>query len=540
MISLKQIKIDVRKLHNRDKKAELVRYISKLFNLNPSDIKAFKIIKESLDARKKPEIYYIYNVAFSLDKKKEAALTRLKKKGQIQIDYYEETNYEFPVIQKSEFERPLVVGSGPAGLFAAYMLAEKGFRPILIERGSAMKERKEYVESFYKTGKLDKSSNIQFGEGGAGTFSDGKLNTGTKDKRGIHKKVLDIFIENGADESIAYENKPHIGTDVLEKIVVSMRQKIINNGGTVLFNKKLTGFKFDNNTLKTAIVNDEEEFIIENMILAIGHSARDTFKMIFNNKIDMKQKPFAVGVRVVHEQSFINNSQYGSGNEFLPAADYKITTHTSNDKNVYSFCMCPGGYVVPAASFEKETVVNGMSNSKRDGEYANSAIVVNVNSKDFGSEDIFAGMNFQEQLEFKTYQLANGLTPIQSYEGFKNKALDTDVECINAIAGKSVFGLTANADISGVFSENIYNALCEGLILADSKLRGFSENIKLIAGVESRTSSPVKILRNDLYESNIRGIYPCGEGAGYAGGIMSAAVDGIKVAEAVANKINGE
>lgn len=540
MIVLKQIKVNAKKIQNSEKKELIKKIICQNFKIKPDSIKDFKILKEAIDARKKPDIFYSYNVSLSLDNKKEADLVKLKNKGIIQIDYYTDVEYKFPKLITADFQRPLVVGSGPAGLFAAYMLSENGYRPILIERGSDMQTRKDKVNEFFKTGILDKESNIQFGEGGAGTFSDGKLNTGTKDKSGMHKKVLDIFIQHGADESIAYESKPHIGTDILEHVVVSMRNRIIQNGGTVLFNKKLTDIKIENGKFISAIINGNEEIKTDKIILAIGHSARDTFRMIDSNSLNMEQKPFAVGVRVIHEQEFINKSQYGECNEYLPSADYKITTHTSKNKNVYSFCMCPGGYVVPAASFEYESVVNGMSYSKRDGKYANSAIVVNVNSSDFGSEDLFAGMDFQEKMELNAYKLVNGITPVQSYNSFSNRIKEENKQDLIQIASEAVLGKIACADIASVFSDELHEALCEGLVLADKKFRGFSENIKLIAGVETRTSSPVKIIRDNCCESNIKGIFPCGEGAGYAGGIMSAAVDGIRVAASVANKINGE
>lgn len=540
MIILKQIKVNAKKIINANKATLLKSIIAKNFKLKPENIKDLKIVKEALDARKKPEIFYIYNIAFSLEKKKEDELVRLKTMGHIQIDYYFEPEYEFPVIKSDMSFRPLVVGSGPAGLFAAYMLAENGFKPILIERGGSINERKIKVNNFLKTGILDKESNIQFGEGGAGTFSDGKLNTGTKDKLGMHKKVLDIFIKHGADEKIAYESKPHIGTDMLEKIVVSMRNRIIAKGGMVLFNKKLTGINIKNGKVVSAIINDCEEIKTDKLILAIGHSARDTFRMIYKSNLKMEQKPFAVGVRVIHEQKFINEAQYGPENDYLPPADYKITTHTEDNRNVYSFCMCPGGYVVPAASFENECVVNGMSYSKRDGSYANSAMVVNVNSNDFDSDDIFAGMDFQENLEFNAFKLKNGITPIQSYKAFKECKEDENIEVLMNTASLSVSGRVTAANVADIFPKPLHEALCEGLLLSDNKIKGFSDNIKLIAGIETRTSSPVKIIRDENFESNISGIFPCGEGAGYAGGIMSAAVDGIKVATEVANRINGE
>lgn len=540
MIIIKQIKVNAEKIKSADKIEYLLMQVAKIFHLNPQKINDFRIVKEAIDARKKPMVFYSFNVVLTLDKVLEKRLIDSQRKYKLQIDEYHEISFDFPTLKNSEFKRPLIVGSGPAGLFAAYMLSEAGYRPILVERGSSIEERKSLVSNFFKTGELDKNSNIQFGEGGAGTFSDGKLNTGTKDKAGIHQKVLDIFVMHGANPSITYENKPHIGTDVLEKIVVSMRNSIVSNGGTVCFNKKLSGLKIVNNNLYSVVFNGEEEIKIDNMILAIGHSARDTFKMIYDNNIKMEQKAFAVGVRVVHEQAFVDISQYDSASKYLPAADYKITSHTSNGKNVYSFCMCPGGFVVSAASDEGEAVVNGMSYSKRNGKYANAAMLVNVNSDDFNSDDIFAGMKFQKQLEKKAYSLAGGKVPIQSFDSFLKRSYDECNEELLNVANESVLGRYECSNVAEVFPDKLHTALCEGLKLSDSKINGFSENIKLIAGVETRTSSPVKILRNEFYESNISGVFPCGEGAGYAGGIMSAAVDGIKVATAVAKRINGE
>lgn len=539
MIVLKQIKINAKKVNNNIN--ELIKSkICTQFKLKNDEIKSLRIMKESLDARKKPDIFYIYNIVMALPPKKESELLRTKKSGQIIIDSYEEANYKFPELKSSDFKRPIVVGSGPAGLFAAYFLAKEGFRPILVERGSKMSVRKEKVNEYFKNRILDPESNVQFGEGGAGTFSDGKLNTGTKDKVGMHKKVLEIFVKHGASPAIMYENKPHIGTDVLENVVVSMRNEIIRCGGLVLFNSKLTDFRVENGKITSVILNDSDEIISDRVILAIGHSARDTFKLLSSKKLNLESKPFAVGVRVIHEQRFINEAQYGKGNDFLPAADYKITTHTSGDRGVYSFCMCPGGYVVPAASANCQSVVNGMSYSKRDSKYANSAMVVTVNSNDFPDEGIFSGMNFQEELERKSYEIASGMTPVQSVKSFINNVAEDNPETLFNTANESVLGDVMVADVRSIFPENISKELAEGVILSDKKIAGFSDNIKLIAGVETRTSSPVKILRDDNYESNIKGIYPCGEGAGYAGGIMSAAVDGIRVAAAVANNINGD
>lgn len=539
MIIIKQIKINAKTIYSKETSKILIHRICHLLKISVTDIYSFKILKEAIDARKKPEIFYIYNCVITVPEKLQNKILKFKKYGNVTVESYEEIKYNFPCRYKESEERPIVIGSGPAGLFATYFLSIYGYRPIMIERGSCVSERKKKIENFFETGKLDEKTNIQFGEGGAGTFSDGKLNTGTKDKAGIHNLVLETFVKHGANPKILYENKPHIGTDVLEKIVVSMRNKIISNGGTVLFDSILSDINIKEKKIESIVINDSEVISCKNVILAIGHSARDTFRLLNKRNVKMCTKPFAIGVRVVHKQSFINQAQYGCDNEYLPAADYKIATHTKEGKSVYSFCMCPGGYVVPAASGATQTVVNGMSYSKRDGLFANSAMLVNVDTNDFHSSDLFSGMEFQEMLEKKAYELGQGYTLIQSGKAFLNN-YDVDDEDINEIADLSVKGKVIKGNIRKILPEVLSDNLCEGIILADRKFKGFSENIKLVAGLETRTSSPLKILRNEDFESNINGLYPCGEGAGYAGGIMSAAVDGIKVAAALANKLNGE
>ena len=538
MILIRQIKINAAKADRKNIEKVLIQRVSEILKISRSDITAFQIIKESLDARKKPEIFYIYNVAVSLSKEKEKFFLRREAAGRYQLEVYEEPIFAFPQRINEKSASPLIAGSGPAGLFAAYFLAKGGFKPVLIERGSSIEKRKEKVEDFIQNGQLDLSSNIQFGEGGAGTFSDGKLNTGTKDKQGIHQAVLKTFVRHGAPASILYESKPHLGTDRLEKIIVSMRNEIIANGGKVLFDTKLDDLIILDGKLQSVVINESEELSTDHLILAIGHSARDTFRMLHEKNIDICGKPFAVGVRAVHEQKFINVSQYGMDDPYLPAADYKLTMHTADGRSVYSFCMCPGGYVIASASENAQAVVNGMSYSGRNGKYANAAIVVNILPEDLSGDSVFAGMTLQEELEERAFKLGKAAIPIQSGKAFLDNCPEEDEEALLDIARSAVKGKVRIADVREIFPQPLLTALCEGVRLSDRKIRGFSEEIKLIAGVESRTSSPVKILRDDGFESNIKGIYPCGEGAGYAGGIMSAAVDGIKTAYALACKLN--
>ena len=426
--------------------------------------------------------------------------------------------------------RPIVVGSGPAGLFCAYMLALHNYKPIVIERGQDVDKRIIDVETFWQTGILNPSSNVQFGEGGAGTFSDGKLNTLVKDPLNRHRKVFEIFVEAGAKEEILYENKPHIGTDLLIDIVKNIRYKIIAMGGEFRFDTCLTNIICDKQNLVGIQVNNNRIINTEVLVLAIGHSARDTFKMLSESSLTMQSKPFAVGVRIQHPQSLINKSQYGVVNHsILPNASYKLTHKASNGRGVYTFCMCPGGYVVNASSETNMLAINGMSNYKRDSENANSAVIVTVNPKDFGN-DIMSGVEFQRELERKAFIEGKGNIPIQLYGDFKHNKIS---ECFGNI--KPIFkGQYTFGNIRNIFPNYINETLIEGIENFSKRINGYASDDAIIAGVESRTSSPIKIIRNDFCESNIKGIYPAGEGAGYAGGITSAAIDGIIVAENIA------
>ena len=394
-----------------------------------------------------------------------------------------------------------------------------------------MEERIKTVDKFFETNELNELSNVQFGEGGAGTFSDGKLNTLVKDKVFRGKKVFEIFIENGAPEEIMYLQKPHIGTDILRKVIINMRNKIISMGGEFLYNTKLTDLVIKDKKLVEIELNNKDRIKCNNLVLAIGHSARDTFYMLNKHKLEMMSKPFAVGFRIEHPQDMINKSQYGENYKYLPPASYKLTYQTSTGRGVYSFCMCPGGFVVNASSEKNRLVVNGMSNYKRDEKNSNSAIVVTINNKDFG-EELFAGVEYQRKLEEKAYNIGKGFIPIQLYRDYiENKETTKLGEIIPNTKGSYTF-----SNLNDIFSKEINDSIKEAMSNFGKKIKGFDREDAVFLGVESRTSSPIIIKRNEKLESNILGIYPCGEGAGYAGGITTAAIDGIKVAEELIKK----
>lgn len=520
MIRVRQIKVLVEDDNKLNEK------LAKTLHILPVDILDKKIQKKSIDARKKPNLYYVYEVDVSL-KNEEKVLKRCESKD---IFKAPDEKYHFPKSGSLKLSsRPIIVGSGPAGLFCAYFLAEKGFRPLIIERGDMVDERVEKVNNFLENGILDCNSNIQFGEGGAGTFSDGKLNTLVKDKVFRQKKIFEIFVENGAPCEILYDSKPHIGTDLLRVVVKNIRNKIISMGGEFRFKTCLTDIFYDNDKINAIEVNNKEIIKTDVLVLAIGHSARDTFSMLYDKNIGMQAKPFAVGVRIIHPQKLINSSQYGEYySEKLGAASYKLTYTTRERRGVYTFCMCPGGYVVNASSEKEGTVVNGMSDYKRDSNSANSAVIVTVGPRDFGDE-VLDGVKFQQALERAAYVNGCGLIPVQLYQDFKNnKSTKEFNEFIPAIQGKYKF-----ANLREVLPSYIVHSLIEGIDNFDHKIKGFAGKDAVLAGVETRTSSPIKILRDEALQSNILGLYPCGEGAGYAGGITSAAVDGVKVAEEI-------
>lgn len=521
MIRIRQINVAIDEDEN-----ELITKCAKKLKTNKENIEEYKIVKKSIDARDKQNIVFCYEV--DIKAKNEDEILRKNKSK----DIFEASNtqYEFKITGKQKMKnRPVIVGSGPAGLFCGYMLASYGYKPIIIERGEQIEKRVKTVETFWKEGNLNKESNVQFGEGGAGTFSDGKLNTLVKDKMGRNKKVLEMFVEAGAPNEILYLNKPHIGTDLLRNVIINLRNKIINMGGDIRYNSCLTNIEIQDSHIKSIEINNNEKIETEVLILAIGHSARDTFRMLNKNKIKMEPKPFAVGVRVQHPQEKINYSQYGNFRDMLPPATYKLTYHSSNGRGVYSFCMCPGGYVVNASSEDRRLAINGMSNHSRDSKNANSAIVVTVIPNDFNG-NLFGGLEFQEKLEEKTYEIGKGKIPIQTLKDFMENKKTEKIGSVE-LEMKGDYSL---ANLNEILPDYIAESLKEAFINFDKKIKGFANGDTILAAIETRTSSPVRILRDELGQSNIKGIYPAGEGAGYAGGIMSAAMDGLKVAESIA------
>ncbi len=558
-------------------------------------IEKLQVVKRSVDARKKPEIFYSYAVDVELTKELKGQEEKLVKRCKsIQVSITADKPYAFPSAGQAELmHRPVIVGMGPAGLFCGYMLALHGYAPILLERGRDVDARTEDVKKFWESGVLNTKSNVQFGEGGAGTFSDGKLNTLIKDKDGRNKEVLRLFVEHGAPEQILYDAKPHIGTDVLTSVVKKMRESIIAYGGEVYFETEMKRLSMKNGQVIGVEITDASgtprQLACDTVVLAIGHSARNTFETLYEQEIPMEAKAFAVGFRVEHPQAMINESQYGFEEvEELGAAPYKVTAQTSVGRGVYSFCMCPGGYVVNASSEEGRLAVNGMSYSDRGSANANSAIIVAVTPEDFGSDHPLAGIAFQRELEHKAFVAGKGRIPVQRFGEFKeaveagkfvevyednfwekdlsglcrvvsieeellaNAVADGELQeaCTETESGMKAEdgvdqeesfapctkGAYTRADLTGILPKECNKAFVEGMEVFGHQIKGFDRPDAILLGVESRTSSPVRIHRDETLQSQVRGLYPCGEGAGYAGGITSAAMDGIRVAEEIAKK----
>lgn len=508
------------KIYEEISNEELLDKICKKNKINKDKIEDWKIFKKSIDARDKRDVHYNYTVDIFL-------------KGEKRLEKQEELlKVENPL--KLE-KRPVVIGAGPAGLFAAYTLALNGANPILIEQGKCVEDREKDVEEFINQGKLCVTSNVQFGEGGAGTFSDGKLTTGVNNP--LNKTVLETFVKFGAPEQIMYVNKPHIGTDNLIKIVKNMREKIKQLGAEVFFETKVVGFELNkkNKKLVAVLLANGTRIETDTVVLAIGHSARDIFETLYKDGVSMEPKSFSVGVRIEHKQDMINLSQYGDKTKLkLPPAEYKLVYHAPNGRTCYTFCMCPGGVVMASSSEDGTIVTNGMSRFLRDGENANSAVLVNVTPEDFinkGQPNPLSGMYFQKELEEKAFELAgkNYYAPIQRVEDFINSVKS---EKIGSIKPTYRPGVTLS-NLNEILPDFVSQTLKEGIIYFDTKLKGFANPDAIMTGVETRSSSPVKILRNEKLESNYAGLYPCGEGAGYAGGIMTAAMDGIKVAKEI-------
>ncbi|MEA3424401.1 MAG: NAD(P)/FAD-dependent oxidoreductase [Bacillota bacterium] len=503
--------------------------IAKTLRIKNEDIIEYQIEKMSIDARKKNQIKKVFTVKVRL--KSEKKFSRLKV-DKDKTYHYPENIYGVPLANS-----PIVIGSGPGGIFAAYLLAEMGYNPIIFERGEKIEDRTKTVREFWEKGILNIESNVQFGEGGAGTFSDGKLTTRIKDNR--IDKILEIFVDNGAPSEILYKNKPHLGTDNLKKIMINMRKKIVEFGGTFNFNSKVTDLIIEDDQVKGVVVNNSKKYNSDVVVLGIGNSSRDTFEMLAKKNIPMEPKPFAVGFRIEHKQVDIDKAQYGDVEiaTYLGAAEYKLTYKASNGRSVYSFCMCPGGQVVGASSEKNRLVVNGMSEYKRNRENANSAIIVNVNPEDFDGEHVLRGMDFQRTIEEKAFNLGGGdyRAPIQTMKSFLSKEkIDNNIGNIYP-SYKPGFALE---DLNSIYPSFITEALHEAFPYFNNKIRGFAEDDAILTGVETRSSSPVRILRNSstCESTEINGLYPAGEGAGYAGGITSAAVDGYKIAEIIIEK----
>ncbi len=483
---------------------------------NKVRISELKIVRRSIDARRKPDIFKVYTLDFETDEKIPEHI--VKEHG---ISLVKSETYEFPESGNIELKnRPVIAGFGPAGMFAALILAEKGYKPLVFERGESIEKRVLSVEKFLKNGELNIQSNIQFGEGGAGTFSDGKLTTQIKDMR--IRKVLETFVECGAPADILYSAKPHIGTDVLRKVVINLRKKIESLGGSVEFESRISGIEADAGKIRAVFVNDRA-IPCDMLLTAIGHSARDTVQMLSESGVGMKQKPFSIGLRVEHPQELIDIAQYGKVYEELGAADYKLSYHCKDgERGVYSFCMCPGGEVVVASSEEGMVVTNGMSNRARNSGFANSAILVDVKTSDFESDDVLAGVEFQRKYEKLAFEKGgcNYKAPICTLREF--------AECEKA-----------GQNVRACLPDFAVKAILEAFTDFGKKIKGFDSPDAQLFAVESRSSSPVRIVRDENFESSIKGIYPVGEGAGYAGGIISSAVDGIRIAEAVIKKYKG-
>ncbi len=523
MIRLFEIKLPIDHSESALKKAA-----AKTLRISGTDIDTIQIRKQAVDARKKNSLYFVYTIDCAVKDE----MNLVQKLNSKKIILAPDESYKNVVPGKESLHlNPVIIGSGPAGLFAGLLLAQNGYKPLILERGCDVDQRARDVESFWKNGTLNPNSNIQFGEGGAGTFSDGKLTTLINDPR--CKKVLQEFVASGAPDSILYANKPHIGTDLLREVVRNIRNRIIASGGNVLFQKQVTNIRADNNILKAVQINNSEWIDCTVAVFATGHSARDTVAMLHINLMNIVQKPFAVGVRIEHPQELIDRSQYGifSSHPRLGAADYKMAFHGENHRSAFTFCMCPGGEVIAAASQKGGVVTNGMSYQARKGTNANAALLVNITPSDFPDTHPLSGFEFQRHWEEKAFLLggSNYYAPVQRVEDFLLNRKSTKT---GAVKPTYTPGVTPS-DLRNCLPSYVIATLQKAIPHFAHQIAGFSLPDALLTGVETRSSSPVRLVRNALFESSINGIYVAGEGAGYAGGITSAAADGIRVAEAI-------
>ena len=512
--------------------AALRRKVAKLLSRPLADLGELQMVKQSVDARKKDQIHLVCTVRLEV-----AGEEAILRRGLRQVKQVKRQPYQFPEVRRPAGERPVVVGMGPAGLFCALFLARAGIPCILLERGRPVEERVKDVERFWATGALDTASNVQFGEGGAGTFSDGKLTTGIHDGRVT--AVFEAFAAAGAPEDILYSYKPHIGTDRLRRVVAALRQELLELGCEIRFESQMVDLIPEDGRLAALRVRGPEgEYTLpaREAVLAVGHSARDTFEMLEGRGLPMEQKPFAIGVRIEHSQQAVSRAQFGPAWDKLPPSDYKLSCHLPSGRSAFTFCVCPGGQVVAAASEQGGVVTNGMSCRARDGENINGGFLVGVGPGDFGDSSPLAGVRFQRRWEELAFRQGGGgfLAPAQLAGDFLKGRPSQAPGGISPTYAPGVRW----TDVGLCLPDYVTQTLREALPLFDRKVRGFACGDAVLTGVETRSSSPVRVLRDEGYQSALRGVYPCGEGCGYAGGIVSAAVDGIRVAEAIARGLN--
>jgi len=514
-------------IEHSSEQTNLQKLVLSKYKLDTTELLKLEIFKKAIDARKKANVHFVYTVDITLQHETEFLSKQYPNTSLTPYLEYEEVESGDEALAHP----PVIIGFGPTGIFAALLLSRQGYRPIVLERGYDVSKRTREWNEFLQSRTFNENASVLFGEGGAGTFSDGKLTTSVKNVR--CRFVLKELIKAGADPKILYVNKPHIGTDVLKKVIKNIREEIIQNGGQIRFHSKVTDFEIIQNRIVAVLVNEEERIPTNVCLLGIGHSARDTFRVLLDRGVELAQKPFSIGVRIEHNQEVINKSQYGEfyNHPALGAADYKLSYHAKSGRSAYTFCMCPGGFVVNSTSEENTVVTNGMSYSRRDGKNANSAVLVNVTPDDFKSDHPLAGIAFQREFEERAFQLAgqNYNTPLQLVGDFlKNRKTTAIGSVIPTIKPGYEF-----VKIQDIYPKYITDTLQEALKVFDRKIKGFASFDAVLTGPETRSSSPVRIIRNENHQTNIRGIYPMGEGAGYAGGIMSAAVDGIKIAEVI-------